>query len=129
MEYHGQEVTLQQTELTWNAGIIRPKNFVKEGEEITVRVIAVNEDKFSPSLKQVKNNPWNNVSKIGSEYNSPVTMVAEYGYFVKIEYYCNALLLLKKSKHNHSVHDMVNVRIIEVDKSRKKVIVVEILRL
>jgi len=126
VEYHGQEATLLQTEITWNAGLVNPKDFVKEDEEITVRVIAVNEEKFSPSLKQVNKNPWNNPPKIGSEYNSPITVVAEYGYFVKIEFYCNAILLLENSKHHHSLSDVVNVRVIEVDISQNNVMVTEI---
>ncbi|PWQ95192.1 S1 RNA-binding domain-containing protein [Leucothrix arctica] len=126
VDYKGHEATLQQTEFTWDAGLVEPSDFVKKGDEITVKVIALKNERFSISLKQVIESPWNSSPKINNEYNSPVIMVAEYGYFVKIEQHCNALLQIENSKQKHSLHDRVNVKVIGVDISKEKVLVVEI---
>ncbi len=126
VDYHGREATLQQTELTWKAGVVFPKDFVKEGEEITVRVIAKDGERFSPSLKRVKENPWDSPPEIGKEYKSPVTMVTDYGYFINIEYYCNALLTSQQSKRNHSLGELVKVKVTEVNANQQKVFLSEI---
>lgn len=126
VNYNGQEATLQQTELTWNAGRVIPQEHVMEGQEIIVRVIAVEGKKFRPSLKQVKENRWNTPPELGKEYYSPVSMVTEFGYFVKVEYFCNALLLKENSKCSHSENDLIRVKIISVDADRNRVMIQEI---
>ena len=126
VNYCGQETTLQQTELTWNAGPVYPNEFVKEGEEITVRVIAKDGERFSPSLKHVNENPWEKPPEIGKFYQSPVMMVTEYGYYINIEYYCNALLTMEHSQSPHSLGDLVDVKVIEVNVEKHTVSLSEI---
>ncbi|MDH5729598.1 MAG: S1 RNA-binding domain-containing protein [Gammaproteobacteria bacterium] len=126
VDYLGLEATLQQTELTWKAGAVDPADYVKEGEEIVVRVVAKEGDRYSPSLKQVEENPWNYPPRLGEAYQSPVVMVTAYGYFINIEYYCNALLLLENAKRKHSLHEIVKVVVIEVDEKQQRVSLSEI---
>jgi small subunit ribosomal protein S1 len=63
---------------------------VKAGEEITVKVLRVDEDKqkISLGLKQLSADPWSRVGdvyKVGQVLPGRVTRVAEFGAFVELE--------------------------------------------
>ena len=63
---------------------------VKPGEEITVKVLRVDEDKqkISLGLKQLTDDPWSKVPatyEVGQVRNGRVTRIAEFGAFVELE--------------------------------------------
>jgi small subunit ribosomal protein S1 len=77
------------SEMSWSR-VSNPSEIVKPGEEITVKVLRVDEDKkkISLGLKQLSADPW---SKVGDSYNigqqraGRITRVAEFGAFVELE--------------------------------------------
>jgi small subunit ribosomal protein S1 len=77
------------SEMSWSRASI-PSEIVKPGEEITVKVLRVDEDKqkISLGLKQLSADPW---SKVGDSYETGqrrpgrVTRVVEFGAFVELE--------------------------------------------
>ncbi len=77
------------SEMSWSR-VSAPSEIVKPGEEITVKVLRVDEDKqkISLGLKQLSADPW---SKVGDSYEAGqrrpgrVTRVAEFGAFVELE--------------------------------------------
>ncbi len=80
---------LHVSEMGWSR-VSDPSDVVKPGDEITVKVLRVDEDKgrISLSFKQLIDDPW---SKVGDTYavgqvrNGRVTRVAEFGAFVELE--------------------------------------------
>jgi small subunit ribosomal protein S1 len=67
-----------------------PSEVVKVGEDITVRVLKVDEDgqKISLGLKQLTADPWSTVPDrfaVGQVVNARVTRVADFGAFVELE--------------------------------------------
>jgi small subunit ribosomal protein S1 len=77
------------SEMSWSR-VSSPAEIVKPGEEITVKVLRVDEDKqkISLGLKQLSEDPWSKAGKIyevGQRRPGRVTRVAEFGAFVELE--------------------------------------------
>jgi small subunit ribosomal protein S1 len=77
------------SEMSWSR-LSAPSEIVKAGEEITVKVLRVDEDKqkISLGLKQLSEDPWAKVSEVyeaGQRRSGRVTRVAEFGAFVELE--------------------------------------------
>jgi small subunit ribosomal protein S1 len=85
----GVQGLLHVSEMSWSR-VSAPSEIVKAGEEITVKVLRVDEDKqkISLGLKQLSADPW---SKVGDVYQvgqlrpGRVTRVAQFGAFVELE--------------------------------------------
>ncbi len=85
----GVQGLLHVSEMSWSR-VSAPSEIVKAGEEITVKVLRVDEDaqKISLGLKQLSADPWSRVSdvyKVGQLQPGRVTRVAEFGAFVELE--------------------------------------------
>ncbi len=83
----GVQGLLHISEMGWSrisdAGAI-----VTPGEEITVKVLRVDEDKIALGLKQLMTDPWSMVQAnyaVGQVLQGKVTRIAEFGAFVELE--------------------------------------------
>ena len=79
---------LHVSEMSWSR-VSSPSDIVKPGEEITVKVLRVDEDKkkISLGLKQLSADPWSKAGdmyKAGQTLSARVTRVAEFGAFVEL---------------------------------------------
>lgn len=80
---------LHVSEMSWSR-VSAPAEIVMPGEEITVKVLRVDEDKqkISLGLKQLSADPWSKVSEayaVGRQKAGRVTRIAEFGAFVELE--------------------------------------------
>ncbi len=85
----GVQGLLHVSEMSWSR-VSAPAEIVKAGEEITVKVLRVDEDKqkISLGLKQLSADPWSrarDVYEVGQLRPGRVTRVAEFGAFVELE--------------------------------------------
>ncbi len=85
----GVQGLLHVSEMSWSR-VSAPSEIVKVGEEITVKVLRVDDDKqkISLGLKQLSADPWSRVSdvyEVGQVWPGRVTRVAEFGAFVELE--------------------------------------------
>jgi small subunit ribosomal protein S1 len=85
----GVQGLLHVSEMGWSR-VSDTSAVVKPGEEITVKVLRVDDDKqkISLGLKQLTADPWSNVEatyEIGQIRTGRVTRVAEFGAFVELE--------------------------------------------
>jgi small subunit ribosomal protein S1 len=85
----GVQGLLHVSEMAWSR-VSDPAEIVKAGEEITVKVLRVDEDKqkISLGLKQLSADPWSRVPevyKVGQRLPGRVTRVAQFGAFVELE--------------------------------------------
>ena len=127
VEYQGVTATLVDIELTYEVGsIVKVSDFVSVGEKHTVKITAVDGDRYSVSLKQMNKNPWLNPPKVGEKYNAPITMVTDYGYFIKIEWFCLGLLLNENAKAIHAQGETVSVVITRSEAEKKRVFLNEL---
>jgi small subunit ribosomal protein S1 len=85
----GVQGLLHVSEMAWSR-VSDPAEIVKAGDEITVKVLRVDEEKqkISLGLKQFSADPWSRVSevyKVGQVQRGRVTRVAQFGAFVELE--------------------------------------------
>jgi small subunit ribosomal protein S1 len=85
----GVQGLLHVSEMAWSR-VSDPAEIVKAGEEITVKVLRVDEEKqkISLGLKQLSRDPWSRVPevyKVGQRLPGRVTRVAQFGAFVELE--------------------------------------------
>jgi small subunit ribosomal protein S1 len=80
---------LHVSEMAWSR-VVDPSQLVKPGDEITVKVLRVDEDgqKISLGLRQLTDDPWAAVEeryKVGERRTGRITRVAQFGAFVELE--------------------------------------------
>ncbi|HEX6975552.1 MAG TPA: S1 RNA-binding domain-containing protein [Vicinamibacterales bacterium] len=85
----GVQGLLHVSEMGWSR-VTDPSNLLKPGEEITVKVLRVDEEKqkISLGLKQLTDDPWTTVGEkyaVGQVVTGRVTRIADFGAFVEIE--------------------------------------------
>ena len=85
----GVQGLLHVSEMGWSR-VADTSQVVKPGDEITVKVLRVDEDtqKISLGLKQLTEDPWSRVQEtyeVGQVRTGRVTRVAEFGAFVELE--------------------------------------------
>jgi small subunit ribosomal protein S1 len=85
----GVQGLLHVSEMGWSRGM-DPSEAVTPGEEITVKVLRVDEDtrKIALGLKQLTEDPWSTVPvryEVGQVHAGRVTRLAEFGAFVELE--------------------------------------------
>lgn len=116
---------MQILELSWDEYGLqdRVNDLCNPGEELLVKVIAVGEDRFYASLRQVtpEKNPWSeaNVLRVGQVYEGEVVLVAEYGYLVKIRP-LGAIARLPSQEEKLRKGDVISVAITEVDAALRR---------
>jgi len=86
----GLEGLLHQSDISWDRKAKTPQKDFKPGQVLTVKVLAVDEEKkrISLGLKQVAGDPWDKVEanyKPGQVITAKVTRLAEFGAFVELE--------------------------------------------
>jgi len=85
----GVQGLLHVSEMNWSR-VADPSQFLKPGEEITVKVLRVDDDrqKISLGLKQLTEDPWSRVRdayEIGQVHTGRVTRITDFGAFVELE--------------------------------------------
>jgi small subunit ribosomal protein S1 len=85
----GVQGLLHVSEMGWSR-VTSPSQVVAQGDEITVKVLRVDEDgqKIALGLKQLSEDPWARVAatcEVGQVYAGRVTRLAEFGAFVELE--------------------------------------------
>ena len=85
----GVQGLLHVSEMGWSR-VSDPAQFFKAGDEITVKVLRVDDDrqKISLGLKQLTADPWSRVGdtyEVGQVRSGRVTRLAEFGAFVELE--------------------------------------------
>ena len=80
---------LHVSEMGWSR-VENPNDVVKPGDEITVKVLRVDDDggKISLGLKQLQADPWSLMAgkyRVGQALTGRVTRVADFGVFVELE--------------------------------------------
>ena len=85
----GVQGLLHISEMGWSR-VTDPSQLMKPGEQVTVKVLQVDEgkQKISLGLKQLQDDPWTSVPsryEVGAVVTGRVTRVTEFGAFVEIE--------------------------------------------
>ena len=127
------EGLVHNTELSWQRNA-KPKDLVKKGDVVKVRVIDINKEtnRVSLSMKQLQSDPWDTVTERwqkDSRTTGTVTNLTDFGAFVEIEPGIEGLIhigdlswsRIKSPKEVLHKGDSVEVQILEVDPSRRRI--------
>lgn len=101
----GIEGLVHISEIAWDR-VDNPSKFVKVGQEITAKIIAIDSDKLSLSMKQLSDDPWAEEAKSykpGIELEGTVTRITPFGAFVQITPVIEALVHISELSSEHVV--------------------------
>jgi small subunit ribosomal protein S1 len=78
------------SDISWTEQIKHPSEKFNKGDMVEALVLKIDKEneKFSLGIKQLQDNPWNAILQkypVGSEITGPVTNVADFGAFVRLE--------------------------------------------
>jgi len=78
------------SDLSWTENIKHPGEKFEKGSQVEAVVLKIDREneKFSLGIKQLTENPWDQIQRrypLGSEVNCEVSSVADFGVFVKLE--------------------------------------------
>ncbi len=130
----GVEGLIHVSEMSWSQHLRSAQDFLKVGDEVEAVVLTLDreERKMSLGIKQLKNDPWENIEEkyaIGSRHTAKVRNFTNFGVFVEIEEGVDGLIHIsdlswtKKIKHPSEVTQVGNdieVQVLEIDKDNRR---------
>lgn len=131
----GIEGLIHVSEMSWTKNITDPSEVVNKGDEVEAIVLSIQkeEGKISLGIKQLEENPWDDVEKkyqIGSNVKAEIKSLTNFGAFVELEpgveglIHISDLSWIKKVSHPSEIlkkGDMVDAIVLSVDRESKKI--------
>ena len=130
----GVEGLIHVSEMSWSQHLRSAQDFMKVGDEVEAVILTLDRDerKMSLGIKQLKNDPWENIEEkyaIGSKHTAKVRNFTNFGVFVEIEEGVDGLIHIsdlswtKKIKHPSEftqVGNDIEVQVLEIDKDNRR---------
>ena len=130
----GLDGLLHITDISWSR-VTNPSEHLTLGEEIQVKVLSFDKEKLRVSLglKQIHNDPWENVESnysTGGIYEAQVSNITDYGCFAQLEEGIEGLIHLSEldwtSKNIHpskvvEMNEKIKVMILEIDHEKRRI--------
>ena len=130
----GLDGLLHITDISWSR-VTNPSEHLNLGEEIEVKVLSFDKEKLRVSLglKQILNDPWENVESnysVGGVYEAEVSNITDYGCFAQLEEGIEGLIHLSEldwtSKNIHpskvvQMEEKIKVMILEIDYDKRRI--------
>lgn len=127
----GIEGLVHISEISWER-VSNPADYVKNGDTIEAKIIAIDKDRLSLSMKQLQEDPWIKeveAFKKGDEVEGTITRITPFGAFVQISPAIEALVHVSEmGKGNDSnpeklftLNEVKKFRVLEVDKEGRKI--------
>ena len=130
----GLDGLLHITDISWSR-VTNPNEHINLGEEIDVKVLSFDKEKLRVSLglKQIQNDPWENVESsysVGGIYEAEVSNITDYGCFAQLEEGIEGLIHLSEldwtSKNIHpskvvELEEKIKVMILEIDHEKRRI--------
>ena len=126
----GIEGLVHISEIAWDR-VDSPSQYVKVGDTIEAKIIAIDRDKLSLSMKQLQEDPWIGAIKtfkVGAEVKGTITRITPFGAFVQVTPVIEALVHISELSNEHvedptkllKVGDTKTFRIITIDPEAHK---------
>lgn len=126
----GVEGMIHISEIAWDR-VDTPSNYVKVGEPVKAKVIAIDQDKLSLSMKQLSEDPWIKESgqfSVGDSVEGTINRITPFGAFVQVTPVIEALVHISELSEEHvtdpnelvKVGEKKNFRIIAIDPIQHK---------
>ena len=128
----GVEGLVHVSKLSWDR-VTHPKDVLKEGEAIKVKIEKINEEtgKISLSHRDTMDHPWEGIEAkypVNSLVSGTVSRIADFGAFVKLEPGIEGLIHISELAHHRVVKvknvvkqgDSVEVKVLSLDREAQK---------
>lgn len=127
----GIEGLIHISEISWER-VEDPREYIKTGDKVEARIIAIDKDRLSLSIKQTKEDPWLNevkAFKVGSMVEGKVTRITPFGAFVQLSSAVEALVHVSEMSSDDSVdpekifrlNEKKQFKVIDIDTEARKI--------
>ena len=130
----GVEGLIHVSEMSWSQHLRSAQDFMKVGDEVEAVVLTLDREdrKMSLGIKQLKNDPWENIETkypLGSRHTAKVRNFTNFGVFVEIEEGVDGLIHIsdlswtKKIKHPSEFTKIgadIEVEVLAIDKDNRR---------
>ncbi len=127
----GIEGLIHISEISWER-VDDPKNYLKVGETIKAKIISIDKDRLSLSLKQMTNDPWLEQVKsfkVGDSVEGKVTRITPFGAFVQLSPSVEALVHVSEMSDDENIdpekifqlNEKKEFKVLEIDTENRKI--------
>lgn len=127
----GIEGLIHISEISWER-VDNPRNYVKVGEEVEAKIIAIDKDRLSLSLKQMSEDPWLEqvkAFKAGDVVEGKVTRITPFGAFVQLSPSVEALVHVSEMSDDEAVdpeqlfqlNEKKEFKVLDIDTENRKI--------
>ena len=127
----GIEGLIHISEISWER-VDNPRNYVKVGETVKAKIIAIDKDRLSLSLKQMSEDPWLEQVKAfkkGDIVEGKVTRITPFGAFVQLSSSVEALVHVSEMSDDEDVdpeklfqlNEKKEFKVLDIDTENRKI--------
>ena len=130
----GVEGLIHVSEMSWSQHLRSAQDFMKVGDEVEAVILTLDreERKMSLGIKQLKEDPWENIEQkdpVGSKHTAKVRNFTNFGVFAEVEEGVDGLIHIsdlswtKKVKHPSEFTQIgatIDVIVLEIDKQNRR---------
>ena len=127
----GIEGLVHISEISWER-VEDPKKYVKVGDKINAKIIAIDKDRLSLSIKQMSEDPWTSeVKKFkkGEVVEGKITRITPFGAFVQLSPSVEALVHVSEMSDDESVdpesifklNEKKQFKVLDIDTENRKI--------
>ncbi|MDR0591360.1 MAG: S1 RNA-binding domain-containing protein [Candidatus Nomurabacteria bacterium] len=127
----GIEGLIHISEISWER-VNNPNEYVKVGQTVEAKIIAIDKDRLSLSMKQLKEDPWlSEVAKFGAgdKVEGTVTRITPFGAFVQISPAVEALVHVSElgkgsdidPENIFTLNERKEFKVLDIDKDNRKI--------
>jgi ribosomal protein S1 len=129
--FDGLEGLVHISEIAWGH-VKNPSEHAEVGDKVKVKVIGVDGEKLSLSMKQLTKDPWEEIAErypVGKKVQGTVVRFADYGAFLKLEKDINGLVHLTEMAHYKvtdpsqalTIGQKVDAQVINIDVDERRI--------
>ena len=130
----GLDGMIHVSDVSWTRKINHPSEVLKKGDDVEAVVLEIDKSnqRISLGVKQLSEDPWNNIDKfykVGDLVNGKVTKLASFGAFVGLAHDIDGLVHIsqvseervEKIKNVLKVDQEVTSRVIKIDRTERRI--------
>lgn len=127
----GIEGLIHISEISWER-VETPADYVKVGDQVEAKIIAIDKDRLSLSMKQTQEDPWATEAegfKKGDVVDGTVTRITPFGAFIQLSPAVEALVHISELGEGQSVdpeklfklNEKKSFKILDIDRENRKI--------
>ncbi|MCQ2156892.1 MAG: 30S ribosomal protein S1 [Bacteroidales bacterium] len=129
----GVEGLVHVSEMSWSPRLHSAQEFLKVGDEVEAQILSIDREarKISLGIKQLTENPWENIRSkypVGSQHKATVRNITNFGVFAELEDGVEGLVHISDLSWNKIKHpsevvasgNVIDVQILDFDETNHK---------